>query len=574
MPAVKGVALESITCPLCSAFKSKRLTSFEDHLRTEHSTTAQGLWDSLHSGPGKCGCGCGQTTTWHGWKKGYADFVNRHASNSLKAFGPERAAEISAKRSASLRGKTSWAKGLTKETDERVRTRGERTSEGRKRAFEEGRISVWCKGHTKESDPRLQSLANSLHEAHQSGRTAPWAKGLTEDVDPRLKKKNDQLRQRFASGELKPWHAGKTKEEDPRISKIWANRDPHIEYQDVRWSDEEIRSQLSTNTHLQLQGIVDYRNDRVPALDIICKDCGWIDRATLVFARNDRCPNCSPMGSNIQNRIADWIQSLGFEVGRNVSGVIGRQELDVFVPARMLAIEVDGLYWHNEAAGKGPKYHQEKTDACRALGINLIHVFDDEWYHKESIVRSIISAKLGHGLKTVHGRKCRVVELDTARRREFFQTNHLDGDVPCTAAWGLEDEEGNLVYGLSLRRPFHRKYESMLEVGRCCPKTNTNVQGGLSKLVSRAQEYSGKEGKAGLLTYVDTRLGGDGRGYLMSGFTKVDETSPRFWWTNGHQRFNRFRIRARNGMSENEVAKQEKMSRIWGCRNVVYTLQT
>jgi hypothetical protein len=279
------------------------------------------------------------------------------------------------------------------------------------------------------------------------------------------------------------------------------------------------------------------------------------------------------MGSKIQNDIADWIEStMGLDVGRNVSGIIGRLELDVYIPQHAVAIEVNGLYWHNETAGKGQTYHQTKTNACKTLNIQLLHVFEDEWYHKQDIVKSIVAFKLGEVKRRIHARECSVIELEPKQKREFFNANHLDGDALSTKAWGLKlDDE--IVYALAVRRPKHRKYDGALEVARCCPKTFTNVPGGIGKLVAVAAQYAVENGYKKLLTYVDTRLGGDGKGYVMAGFTQTDTTPPRFWWTDGHARFDRFKFRASEGKSQQEVAEAAGVTRIWGCSNFVYEMQ-
>ena len=64
-----------------------------------------------------------------------------------------------------MRGKKIWNKGLTKETDERVKKQGETYKE----RYANGEIDeIWSKGKTKEDDPRLMQLSESLLDFYQS----------------------------------------------------------------------------------------------------------------------------------------------------------------------------------------------------------------------------------------------------------------------------------------------------------------------------------------------------------------------------------------------------------------------
>lgn len=574
MGALKGKKLETLTCPICHIFSSKRLTNFEDHLALEHHTTARILWNSLNNGPILCGCGCGNEAPFHGWKHGYGKFIIGHNANVYSSYAPERAAELIKQRSESLAGKTGWAKGLTKESDDRIAKRAKATSEGRRRAFIDGDIVAWNKGLTKDNDPRVAAAAVAQQQRFEAKDVRPWAEGKTEAGDECILRKNNALRKRYAKGELEPWYKGKTIASEPRLEKLWQHRDPVKEYAGIRWTDDEIRRKLAGNMQLILQDIDGYRNDRIPALVVMCRTCSETSKVSLVFARNDRCHRCNPTSSAGQNQIADWLESLGLKVGRNVKGIIGnRQELDVYVPSHKLAIEFNGLYWHNEAGVKGPKYHQNKSNRCAELGITLQHVFEDEWYERPDIVKSMIMHRLSMTPKRTSARKCNLREATIDERRTFFEANHIDGDVPSTKAWCLVDEEG-IVACISIRKPFHKSQSKLIEIARFSTKTYTSCAGALSRLMRCVVAYTLEHKLAGVMTYVDTRFGNRGKGYCSAGMTFIKETEPRFWWTDSHHRFNRFKFRADRGrqMSEAQVAEAADVVKIWGCKNLVYQI--
>lgn len=62
-------------------------------------------------------------------------------------------------------GKTSWNKGLTKETDESVR----KGSEELKRRYANGEIEVWCNGKTLTDDTK-NKISESMKKAHSENR--------------------------------------------------------------------------------------------------------------------------------------------------------------------------------------------------------------------------------------------------------------------------------------------------------------------------------------------------------------------------------------------------------------------
>jgi hypothetical protein len=73
------------------------------------------------------------------------------------------------------------------------------------------------------------------------------------------------------------------------------------------------------------------------------------------------------------------------------------------------------------------------------------------------------------------------------------------------------------------------------------------------------------------LTYADNRVGG-GEAYAASGWAFVKKTEPRFWWTDNHTRYNRFKVRADNHESERQKAERLGLEKIYACRNSVFEI--
>jgi hypothetical protein len=271
---------------------------------------------------------------------------------------------------------------------------------------------------------------------------------------------------------------------------------------------------------------------------------------------------------------------------RNFTGVFGRQEIDIWIPTAKLAIEFNGLYYHNEAAGKQQWYHDNKTKKCLELGIRLIHVFEDEWLHKQDIIKSMLLHRVGMTQHRTGARKLQLIELDRKQQHEFFEANHIDGssDVGFKAAWGLVDDNDVIIAALSLKRPLRRKHrEQVFEVARFCTKLNTSCSGALGRLTNAAKAFAKTSGTTTLMTFVDTRLGSSGEAWTKAGWTNVGETPPMFWWTDGHrrmdnngQRFHRLKFKAdkKRNLSEAQVAEKKDVVRIYGCRNLIFEYKT
>lgn len=90
------------------------------------------------------------------------------------------------------------------------------------------------------------------------------------------------------------------------------------------------------------------------------------------------CPRCtqSALVSKQEQSLVDFVCSLvgKSRVRTSVRDVIAPKELDIYVPARSVAIEFNGVYWHSEENGKHKEYHFDKWLACKDRGVTLISV--------------------------------------------------------------------------------------------------------------------------------------------------------------------------------------------------------
>ncbi len=117
--------------------------------------------------------------------------------------------------------------------------------------------------------------------------------------------------------------------------------------------------------------------------------------------------------SKIEEEICSYIESFNLTLVRNNRHIIGPKELDIYIPEKNLAIEINGNYWHSSGDfkydEKANSRHLHKTNLCDEIGINLFHLFEGEWIHKKENCKNIIKSMLG-----IHDHQIRYneVELD------------------------------------------------------------------------------------------------------------------------------------------------------------------
>lgn len=82
------------------------------------------------------------------------------------------------------------------------------------------------------------------------------------------------------------------------------------------------------------------------------------------------------------------------EILRNKTGIIGRFELDLYLPDIQLAIEYNGIRYHSIEMGKPKDRILRKSIACRNKGIRLIHIYEFEDFDiQKQLLKDLILGK-------------------------------------------------------------------------------------------------------------------------------------------------------------------------------------
>ena len=270
--------------------------------------------------------------------------------------------------------------------------------------------------------------------------------------------------------------------------------------------------------------------------------------------------------------MVDFISSLNFPFETTNRKILNKEELDIVFPTKKIAIEFNGLYWHNELF-VDKNYHLNKTIKSQERGFDLIHFFEDEWLYKPDIVKSIIKNKLGLTSETIYARKCIIKEIGGQNSRDFLESNHIQGNVNSGVKIGLFYENRLVsLMTFSKGRILMGGKPNEWELTRFCNLININVIGGASKLFKYfIQKYQPEM----IVSYSDIRLF-NGNLYKKLGFISKSQSKPNYWYVKGGLRYHRFNFRKsvllKEGYdpnkTEREIMFERKIYRIYDCGNI------
>lgn len=438
-----------------------------------------------------------------------------------------------------------WNKGKKKETDNDVYAASLKMKEH------------YTSNPRKHSDETKARISESLKRVYKTKRH--WTFGLTKTTSPSIQRRVDSRKSRQKKQKPKKLITEETR------------------------SKMRFRKKLSTNVvdkrldlkNLELLGTyTDSRHQH----NFLCKKCkSTFSRSAQNIFADGKCHTCFPPRCNTisawQSEIYEFTKSLHSGTILNDRNAIFPYEIDISIPMLNFGIECNGIYWHSEFANRFDKNHAEKKRLfATKQNINIFFIFEDEWRDKQPLIKSMIKHRLGLSDK-IYARKCQIERCNTRDVKKFIITSHIDGYA--RAKFALKLTYNNEIVGAcTLRYANHGKNKATLEIARMCFKQNVCVVGGTSKFITEIAKFAKSLGVQRIITYADNRLGGYGS-YLNSDFEYVGDTVPRFWWTDFHSRYDRFKFRAdkQNNLSEAEVATKNNVHKIYGCSNSKFVLE-
>lgn len=313
-----------------------------------------------------------------------------------------------------------------------------------------------------------------------------------------------------------------------------------------------------------------------------CNECGYEFERNLDNGYIPRCKPCSMKNHvNIQSKgekeIVEYIRSISnTTIIERDRTLLNGKELDIYLPEVNLAIEFNGIYWHSESKLQNKMYHAKKTTQCSVRGVQLIHIYDYQWYQKQEIVKSLLASKLGKSNK-IFARKCVIKKVRAVDKKEFLNTTHLQGNCKSSINLGLYYNSELVAIATFGKSRYDKKYD--YELLRFSSKLNVTVIGGFSKLLKYfIQNYS----PTNILTYCD-RNTSSGNLYIQTKFQLIDILKPSyFYFKNSNvysrEQFQKHKLNEKLSIFDESLTEYENMQingydRVWDSGNYKFILK-
>lgn len=229
--------------------------------------------------------------------------------------------------------------------------------------------------------------------------------------------------------------------------------------------------------------------------------------------------------SSSEKDILQYIKTLtNATIIENERSICAPKELDIYIPELKLAFEYNGVYWHSHRNSlMTKKYHQEKVLKCKEQGINLIHIFEDEWNDdiKREIIKSRIRSKI-HSTERIFARKCQLRSVDKSKADSFCDEYHIQGSTNASIHLGLYYNDELVALMTFGKSRFDKSID--YELIRYC--SSGTVVGGASKLL---KEFEKQYKPKSLLSYADMNWS-NGNLYEKLGFDNLGYTEPGYFY--------------------------------------------
>ena len=285
------------------------------------------------------------------------------------------------------------------------------------------------------------------------------------------------------------------------------------------------------------------------------------------------CPICNPLKTGIsigETSLLTYIKTIfNGTILTNIYNIIYPFELDIYLPDKNIAFEYDGLYWHNEL-NKDSLYHLNKTKLCENNNIRLIHIFEDEWIHKQNIVKSYIKEFLGLN-ETIPAESCIIKNITQEISDEFLNVNHILGYYNATNRYGLY-YNNELVSVMLINISENNK--GSCEIIRYCNKLNTHISNGLSKLF---YNFINEHTEIYKISFLMDRRWPNEKLYENLGFIKNNSILPDYYYVIDDTRHNKYEFFNKEKITDCEYNTMihknmldKKIYKIYDCGNIEF----
>jgi len=289
------------------------------------------------------------------------------------------------------------------------------------------------------------------------------------------------------------------------------------------------------------------------------------------------CPRCAKgqQVSKAEKEIASTLKPYFPKLRTSDNEILANNyELDIYIPEKNLAIEYNGIYWHSEDKGKGQLYHYDKWKQCYIKGINLIHVWEDDWTSKPDVILDHLKLVTQIKMDLNNLNNLKVIGINTTIGSEFLEEHHIQGKATGSQYLGLRNENGNLIAVMLIQI----EENNSIEIIRYA--TITNYSEAFKTLLGFVKEKFNPT----FITAITNHSLGEESLYESYGFISKEKIEPDYMYTSGTFRFpkedytlERFKkdpsLIWKRGLSVNELASLNKLYRIWDAGKTQWILE-
>lgn len=270
----------------------------------------------------------------------------------------------------------------------------------------------------------------------------------------------------------------------------------------------------------------------------------------------------------LESDIINFLDSIGISYEINNRTILSGKELDFYIPEHNIAIEMNGLYWHNDNMKPDVSYHYNKWKICNDNNIHLISIFEDDWNLQQDKIKNMLLTHLNMKQKGTMARKTMVNQISSKLAKPFLELYHLQGFVAGTH-YGAFDKE-NLIGVMTFGYTRNGRFELKRFV------TDNYTHSGLfSKIFKHAQSELGFEE---VVSFSDNSCF-TGNVYNVNNFKFIKIIEPDYkYFSNGKRmhkssftkdniktKFPHMREFINAGMTESEAMKYLGIPKVYDC---------
>jgi len=249
-------------------------------------------------------------------------------------------------------------------------------------------------------------------------------------------------------------------------------------------------------------------------------------------------------------KVSSILSEEGVLYETNCRSIIPPFELDIYISSKSLAIEINGNYWHSEAAGKNSGYHLYKTLGCLSSGVKLIHIFESEVIKSFPIIRSVVKSLIGAGKRLVNSESCKVSEISESLAERFLKKYCLNPNVRGSLNLGIFCRD-KILSVMVIENVSDGSYNLLAHVGNF----SFNVEGGLQKFLKFFEEKYSPES---LAVQVNRRWD-DGSEYQKLGFSLIRISTP-----------NCYHLSKSHPLKLSKEPSDDTHNKIWDCGDLTF----